>query len=166
MREGKPILAVIGHGRAGKDSACLWLRSHTVLRFAGGSSWSAAPHMGHVLGKTAEAAYRDRHQDRMLWFKELNKLRAEKGPSYLVRLCLEHSDLVCGLRNAEELYAGRNEGLIDLIVWIDRPVPPDPTVEFSVEDADVIVRNHTSLDDFYARLRNFSRSLKILRSGL
>ena len=166
MREGKPILAVVGHGRAGKDTAAEWFRDHTVLRYAGGSSWSAADYMGGLLGKTAEEAYRDRHADRMFWFDELNKLRDREGPTCLVRRCLTHSDVVCGLRNRVELLGGRREGLIDLIVWIDRPVPHDPTVEFDIDDADLVIRNHGTLREFYGRLENFARTLKIIRGDL
>jgi hypothetical protein len=166
MREGKPVLAIVGHGRAGKDTASLWLRDHTALRFAGGASWSAAPYMAQLLGKTPEEAYRDRHQDRLLWMRKLNELRERDGPTALVRLCLGHSDIVCGLRNRAELVGGRAEGLLDLIVWVDRQVPDDPTVEFDIYDADVVVLNHTSLDDFYRRLRHLANALQILRSGL
>lgn len=166
MREGKPILCIVGYGRAGKDTACEWLRDHTVLRYAGGSSWSACDYMAGFLGKTPEEAYRDRHQDRMMWFNELNKLRDREGPTCLVRRCLTHSDLVCGLRNRVEILGGRRDGLLDLVVWIDRPVPVDPTVEFDVNDADLVIRNHGTLEEFYGRLERFARALKILRGDL
>jgi hypothetical protein len=156
---------VVGYGRAGKDTCCEWLRDNTVLRFAGGSSWSAASYMGHILGKTAEAAYRDRHQDRQFWFDKLNELRASEGSTCLVRRCLEHSDIVCGLRNRIELVGGREEGLIDLIVWIDNPrVPVDPTVEFDISDADVCIRNEATLPIFFQRLHHLAAVLNILKN--
>jgi hypothetical protein len=165
MRNGLPILAIAGMGRAGKDTASEWLRDNTVLRFGGGSSWSAAPYMGRILGKSAEEAYRDRHQDRMFWFNKLNELREKEGPTCLVKLCLEHSDIICGLRNRVELIGGRDEGLIDLIIWIENPrVDKDPTVEFTIDDADIVVRNNDTLDVFYKRLRNLAAALKILRN--
>ena len=122
--------------------------------------------MAKVLGKSPEDAYRQRHEDRMLWFHALNELRAREGPTCLVRRCLAHSDVVCGLRNKVELEAGRAEGLLDLVVWVDRPTLPDPTVEFTIEDADIIVRNHTTLGDFYGRLERLARTLNILPAGL
>jgi hypothetical protein len=163
MRDGKPVLMVVGYGRAGKDTACEWFRDHTTLRFTGGSSLVAAPYMGKLLGLSTEEAFRRRHEDRMLWFNELNKLRAD-NPVCLVEMCLENSDIVCGPRNIVELDEARRRGLVDLICWIENPrVPADPTVEFSRADADIVIDNESDFATFYARLRRLSAVLKILR---
>ena len=165
MRNGHPVMAIVGYGRAGKDTCAEWLNANTVLRYAGGCSWVARHHMAKTLGLTPEEAFLRRHEDRRFWFEEFNRLR-EKYTTLLIRLCLEESDLVCGVRSGIELAAGRNEGLIDLVVWIDRDVPVDPTVEFSVADADIVVRNDRTIDDFYLKLKHFAKALNILPTSV
>jgi hypothetical protein len=164
MRNGLPVLAIVGHGRAGKDTAAEWLRDHTHLKFKGGCSYTGCDYVAKKLGLSWHEAWRTRHELRMDWYRILNEYR-EGDPSRLVRDCLEHSDIVCGIRDRMEMIAAKKEGLLDLIVWIDRPVPVDPTVTFTIEDADVIIRNYSGFDDFYARLRRFSNVLRILKEG-
>lgn len=164
MRNGKPILAIVGHGRAGKDTAAEFFRDHTVLRFKGGCSYTGCQYVADKLGISWHEAWRTRHERRMDWYRILNDYR-EGDPSRLIRDCLEHSDIVCGVRDSIELSVARKECLLDLVVWIDRPVPFDPTVTFTIEDADVIIRNYTGFSDFYTRLKRFAKVLGVLREG-
>lgn len=164
MRNGRPVLAIVGHGRAGKDTAAEFLRDHTNLRFKGGCSYTGCQYVAEKLGLSWHEAWRTRHERRMEWYRLLNEYR-EGDPSRLVRDCMEHSDIVCGVRDCMEMQACKKEGLFDLVVWIDRPVPIDPTVTFTIEDADVIVRNYSGFEDFYERLKRFSKILGILKEG-
>jgi hypothetical protein len=167
VRNGKPILCISGHGRAGKDTAAEWFRDNTVLRFCGGSSWIGREYMARRLSQdlgrlvTPEEAFERRHEDRDKWYRYLNEYR-EGDPTRLLRDCLVSNDIICGPRDGCEVRAARAEGLFDLMVWIDRPVPVDPTVTFSIEDADVIVRNHTTIEDYYLRLARLARVLGVL----
>lgn len=160
MRNGLPVLAFVGHGRSGKDTCCEWLRDNTFLRFAGGCSYTVLPHVARALGLTTEEAWATRHDNRMFWYEWCNEYRRE-DPARIVRECLAHSDVVCGVRDGVELRAARDEGLVDVIVWVDRAVPADPTVAFTADDADLVLRNHGSLDDLYRRLRRLATALKI-----
>lgn len=164
MRNGLPIVAIVGHGRAGKDTAAEYLRDNTVLQYKGGCSYTGCTYVAQQLGIDWHEAWRTRHERRMEWYNILNEYRKD-DPSRLIRDCLSHSDIVCGVRDRIELLAAKKEKLIDLIVWIDRPVPVDPTVTFTVEDADTIIRNYTSFEDFYSRLRRFAAALNILKQG-
>lgn len=167
MRNGLPVLALCGYGRAGKDTAAEWFRDNTKLTFRGGCSWTALPYMAKRLSAdagrliTEEEAYATRHQDRMKWYNYMNEYRAV-DPALLIKDVLKHSDVVCGVRDKCELLGAKNEGLLDLIVWIDRDVPVDPTVTYSIEDADIIIRNHTTKDAFHHRLHNLAKCLGIL----
>ena len=164
MRNGLPILAIVGHGRAGKDSAAEWLRDHTKLRFKGGCSYTGCQYVADKLGISWHEAWRTRHERRMEWYTLLNEYR-EADPAKLIKDCLVHSDIVCGVRDGKELHAAKQEGLLDLIVWVDRPVPIDPTVTFTIDDADVIIRNYGSFGTFYSRLKRFARTLGVLKEG-
>jgi len=160
----KPIIAFCGYGRSGKDTGAEWFRDHTKLVFKGGCSWTARIYMAERLSKemgrlvTPEEAYARRHEDRMKWYEYLNNYRCG-APSRLIRDCLNHSDIICGIRDRAELLAAREEGLLDLIIWVDREVPTDPTVTYTADDCDVIVRNHHSLPDYYAKLWHLAASM-------
>jgi hypothetical protein len=163
MRNGLPILAIVGHGRAGKDTVAEWLRDNTILRFKGGCSFTGCQYVADKLGSSWHEAWRTRHERRMEWYHILNEYRKD-DPTRLVRDCLEHSDIVCGLRDREELLGAKAKKLFDLVIWVDRPVPIDPTVTFTVDDADLIIRNYTKFEDLYERLTHLAGVLKVLRS--
>jgi hypothetical protein len=162
MKNGKPVLAIVGPGRSGKDTMAEWCRDHTILEYKGGSSYTGCKYVAERLGLSWHDTWRTRHERRMDWYNILNEYRKD-DPTKLIRECLEHSDIVCGLRDRTELLASRDAGLIDLVVWIDRPVPHDPTITFTIEDADIIIRNHGTFEEFYERLRRFAKTLGILK---
>jgi len=149
MSETKRIL-VVGHGRAGKDTACEYLASITTLRFAGTTSLYLARYVAARLGVPEQEAYRTRHQNRNLWHRVGNEVRRQ-DPGLLVRESLAHADIIGGVRDLEEIKACREEDLVDLIVWIanDR-APKDSTVTFGERDCDVTVPNHWTLEEFPA----------------
>lgn len=176
MKNGHLTLAIVGYGRCGKDTAGEYLAEHTVLKFEGGCSWAGRHYMAERLSKdygrrvTPEEAYDNRHgmpgEDpnvmRLKWYNYLNEFR-EGDPARLIRLVLKTSDFVCGLRDREELIAARKEGLLDLIVWIERPtVPIDPTVTFTKDDCDIVIMNDGTKGDYYRRLRRLATALKII----
>lgn len=70
-----PVIAIVGHGRSGKDTAAEWLAEHTVLRFAGGCSFAARHYMAQRLGLSPDESYARRHENRDKWFQYLNEFR-------------------------------------------------------------------------------------------
>ena len=155
----RKTIAFVGMGRAGKDTACDYLAQITTLRNAGTTSKYLCRYMAEKLGLSVEDAYARRHESdemRLKWYHGGNELR-EKGPTTLVRMALEHGDITGGLRDGAELRAARDEGVLDLIVWVENPrVPRDPTVMFGPEDCDLTVLNTGTLEEFHARLRRFA----------
>lgn len=154
-RHGVPSLAILGMGRAGKDTAGEFLAAKFNLAPTISSSLNALPLAAHMAGVTSEkdyaAFYAERHQNRTFWIHALHALR--KGDlTRLARWCLGACDLAIGLRGKEEFAAVMAEGVCDLSVWIHRDVPVDPTVEFTREDCDAVVDNTTTLERFHERL--------------
>lgn len=162
MRDGVPSIAIVGNGRAGKDTAAEYLRDHTKLRFNGGCSWTGRLYVAERLGISPEEAWNTRHARRMEWYTLLNEYRKTE-PHRLVKDVLSHSDIVCGVRDGSEMKSAMEHGLFDLVVWIDRDVPPDPTLTFGPDVADIVIQNHWSVEAFHHRLRRFSEALGILR---
>jgi hypothetical protein len=61
------------------------------------------------------------------------------------------------MRNRSEVEAVRRGRLVDLLLWIDRDVPTDPTQEYGSELCDVIVQNRGTLKEFCGRLAALAR---------
>jgi hypothetical protein len=154
MRKSVPTVALLGWGRAGKDEAGIWLGKNTALRYVGSSSNVACPMIAAELGITEEEAWNTRHQNRAFWKDWADKYRGDDG-SKLCRAILEKGDIVVGLRDKFELDCCKREGLLDIIVWIDRPVPQDFTVTFSVDDCDIVIRNHGTIEEFHQKLQRW-----------
>lgn len=153
-------LLIVGQGRAGKDTACEYLAEITTLTNAGTTSKYLCKHVAAKLGLSEEDAFARRHESdemRMLWYHTGNEVR-NQGPTTLIREALQYGDITGGVRDYEEIVAARREGIADLIVWIDNNrVKKDPTVMFTSREADLVIENHWTIDEFYQRLERFAR---------
>lgn len=153
--ESKPTLAIVGHGRAGKDTAGLYLSDTFRLEPPKSSSLNVVPLVAHMIGIDPETAYAERHQNRVFWINACNALRAD-DLSRLARWCLGVCDLAIGLRGGSEFKAVMELGVCDLSVWIENVnVPSDITVEFKRDDCDIIIENNGSIEQFYEKLYRF-----------
>jgi len=152
-----PQIALLGMSRAGKDTAALFLAQFFVFPKPQSSSLTVLPLIAHMAQGDREDVYKYRHENREFWLQACHALRAD-DPTRLARWSLCDSPFSIGLRGKKEFDAVRNEGIIDLSVWIDNSrVAVDPTVEFTRDDCDVVIDNHTSLDKFYDRLTRFGK---------
>jgi len=150
---GFPIIAFCGHGRSGKDLAAKWLSGTYGVRYVGSVSHAVSPLIAESLGMSREEAFESRHDDRMYWFEWCNALRRD-DPALLVKLTLAENDMVAGIRGDVELHACKAQGVIDLAIWVDNPrVEKDPTVEFSVDDCDLVIRNSGGRLSYFNRLK-------------
>ena len=155
-------IAIVGRGRAGKDATAAWLSANTTLHYALSTSQVIAPHAAKRLGLSVDEAFRRRHEDRELWRRLGDELRRD-DPARLARETLAVGDLCVGVRARVEMEAVISEGLVDLVLWVDRDVPPDLTLEFDAGLADVILPNHGTVAELHGRLRRLARALGVLR---
>lgn len=156
-----PRIALLGNGRAGKDTAGGWLGLFTPLRYVGSTSRVICPLIAKDLGITPEEAWAGRHANRKYWYDWANEYRKDDATK-LARACLESGDIVVGLRADYELAACTDVALFDLVVWVENPrVPPDPTVTFTSKDCDIIIVNDGELPAFYDKLRALCRFSRI-----
>lgn len=148
-------IVFLGHGRAGKDTACAYVATRCGLRNAGTCSKYLVRHVAARLGLPEAVAYARRHESvetRQFWRQTGDDIRAH-DPAVIVREMMAHGDVGGGVRGRAELNAARAEGLFDLCVWVRRPgVPVDPTVEFAEDDCDVTVVNAGTLAEYHAKL--------------
>lgn len=156
-----PTVAFCGHGRAGKDTAAMFLAKVSPLRYAGSMSWWAKAYIAHRLGVSEQEAWETRHQRRLEWKALLNEYRAG-DQTRLLRDTLARADIVPGIREEYEIVAGRKQGLLSRVVWVVNPrVPADPTVLYGPEACDFSVVNDDSHLVFEDRLLALFRVIKL-----
>jgi hypothetical protein len=160
-------IAIVGHGRAGKDTASQWLGEHTTLRYQESTSEAAAKlcyqHLHEKYSySSVQEAFADRHNHREEWAKIIWDYNQPDGLT-LYRGMLEAGDILNGIRREGELDALREHLMLDLVIWVERDVPKDPSQEMTSAVADIIIDNNGTLAQLYAKLARLSRVLKILR---
>lgn len=160
-------LLIVGFSRVGKDESAIYLSRVTGLRYGGSLSWAGLPHMSSVLRQHPMQCWTERHENRELWKRELDALRLKEGQTYLAKLALASGDIVTGMRDLAEIRAAREEQLFEKIVWVERwGIPQDATVTFSAADADDVILNDGSLDEFHSKLFVWAEGRGLLRNLL
>lgn len=175
MKTIYPKIAVIGHARHGKDTVCELLRDLYGFTFTSSSFFCAEEVvfpayrswcMGDVsdttkivtrhLGRsdpswiTAEACFEERSRYRALWF-DLIAAYNSPDPATLARDITNKYDVYAGIRSTREFHAAVNEGIFDLVLWVDRskhlPDEPSSSMELKPWMADYVLDNNGNIDD-------------------
>jgi len=158
-------ILIVGHGRAGKDTAAIYLSKLTTIPYAGSTSWAAKEIVAEQLEIHEQEAWETRHTHRAQWKSICDAVR-EKHQTILIERALasvnmnsasdfleDWSGIVVGVRDYEEIYAAKQQKLFGRILWIDRPgIPEDPTVTFTASDCDEVIVNDGTLDRFKIEL--------------
>lgn len=162
-----PALAICGNGRAGKDLAAELLCNWFKCQFANSTSQAVLPIIADITNTPQEEAFEKRHNNRMFWFEFCNGLR-DANPTLIVRLVLSSSDIVVGIRSFAELKSvTRPGGLVDASVWIDNPrVDKDPTVEYTMDECDFVIRNNGTKSEYADKLLKFGKLYYNLKDGV
>jgi hypothetical protein len=160
-------LAVCGPGRCGKDTVSHWLKRHTHLCYQCSTSEAATTLCFVALRKkygyeTPEQAFADRVNHRKEWAEIIWAHNQPDGLT-LYRDMLGETDILNGIRRGGELEALRQNSMLDLVIWIDRNVPEDESCEITVDDCDIVIPNHGTLEELYQRLTRFARVTKLSR---
>lgn len=158
---GMPTLAIVGMGRAGKDTAAAYLGESTQLDYAGSSSNRLCKFVASMVGIPEDQAFAERHQHREFWIQAGHAVRGF-DLTLLARLTLGFGDMAIGIRGRHELHGCRRDGVVNAVVWIDNPrVASDPTVEFEAGDCDLIVPNHGAHTELYRKLDKLAELLRL-----
>lgn len=127
-------IAVVGHGRAGKDTIAEMLGKLTGLTYGGSMSRTVLPLVADSLGLLPEEAWPTRHEQRRYWYEWCNEFRKD-DPALIAKMLLGTADFVVGIRDKVELEACIEQGLFRHFVWVDRPnLPKDPTLTYDLSD--------------------------------
>lgn len=113
-----------------------WNRYYSTTRVSG-------PPMGFV-----DWLFESRASYRELWYLGIKWYNME-DPTKLCREIMSEADVYCGIRDARELTAIKNSGLLDTVIWVDasRRLPPEDASSISIQPwhADVHLDNNGTL---------------------
>lgn len=153
----RPRLLLCGPSQCGKDTAAEFLRDAFGYLFRGSSSQYLRQRMV-AAGYDAEllAGYRHRPEVRDQIYQFGKQLR-ETRVAALVGDVSRENELFVGFRELGEVQFMQRYQLVDLTLWIDRDVPPDPTLEYGPEVADLILPNRGTIQDLFGRLALVAR---------
>lgn len=144
-------LIVTGHKNHGKDTFCDFLN----LPWQSTSQYACKAFIFHQLKnrynyKTADQCYRDRNNHRQTWY-DLIRTYNKDNETKLAQSIFNEVPVLNGIRSVAELNACKEQGLVDLVIWVDasKRLPPEPPTSMTVEatDCDIIVTNNDTLDD-------------------
>jgi len=163
-----PKLLIIGHARHGKDTLAELLRDSIGMKFESSSEAAADIFIFEMLReKYHYNSYMECFQDRVNHRGEWYDLICEYNKDDKAKLAkgiLERADCYVGMRDREEIRECINQGLFDLIVWVDASerLPLELPDSFNIDKscADIIIDNNGSYEEFKERAFRFGKILE------
>lgn len=155
-----PKLLIIGHGRHGKDTVAEFLRDEFGLKFVSSSQAAAEIFIYEELKEkykyeTPKECYEDRINHRAEWYDLICDYNVDDR-ARLAKGILERADCYVGMRDREEIDECLNQGLFDLIIWVDacERLPLEPADSFNIDKscADIIIDNNGSISELHDKI--------------
>ena len=165
--ERKPVILISGDAGCGKDEAAVCFRSHGPFTYNCSTSYVALKKMwankeSPCYYATISQMYEDRVNHRKWWadwVDKYNQASPSKAQLYLDAI-EEGNTILTGVRKTVEFVALARLGIVDLIIWIDRPgIPRDRTQEYGHELADVVIKNDSDIMTFHRRCQMLAKCL-------
>jgi len=160
-------LLVLGNMRHGKDSLAELLNEFIGLKFVSSSQAAADIFLYDALKdkygyKTSVECFEDRMNHRPEWYQMICDYNKE-NKARLATDILKMTDCYVGMRDKAEIDACVEQGLFDLIVWVDASerLPLESKESFNIDKscADIIIDNNSTLEVFKTRVKRFSKIL-------
>lgn len=155
-----PTLLILGHGRHGKDSAAEYFRDNFGMQFQSSSVAAAELFIFDELKdkygyNTFQQCFEDRVNHRKEWHDLICDYNSE-DKARLAKGILKNNSCYVGMRSNEEVKACIEQGLFDLIIWVDAserlPLENPDSFNIDVSVADIIVDNNGTLEEFHEKL--------------
>lgn len=163
-------LMILGHGRHGKDTVAEILQKKYGMSFQS-SSYAAAsivmmPYFAN-LGtpyENVDVCYADRHNHRKEWYEQILNFNHDNLHK-LMSMIYEKHDIYVGIRSWREYMSGRNAGVFDYAIWVDRHehCPPESKDSCTVEPwmADYVLDNNGTLEDLEKKLSELMATIQL-----
>jgi len=163
----KTKLLIIGNARHGKDTFAELLNELFGLKFISSSQAAADIFIYDTLKekygyKTSVECFEDRVNHRAEWYDMICEYNKD-DKAKLAKGILELADCYVGMRDRGEISECINQGLFDLIIWVDASerLPLESADSFNIDKtcADVIIENNGTFDEFKEKVLRFGKIL-------
>jgi hypothetical protein len=159
-------LLIIGNARHGKDSMAELLETEFGMTFMSSSQAAADIFIYDVLKekygyKTSEECFEDRMNHRAEWYNMICEYNKD-DKARLAKEILKRTDCYVGMRDSGEIKECIKQGLFDRVIWVDasKRLPLEPKDSFNIKqsDADEIIENNSTYEEFVEKVRAFGES--------
>ncbi len=160
-------LLIIGSARHGKDTFAELLRDNFGLKFVSSSQAAADIFIFDVLKEkygytTPEECFEDRVNHRGEWHDLIHEYNEHDG-ARLAKGILENADCYVGMRNKDEIDSCMDQGLFDLIIWVDASkrlaLESSESFNIDISIADVIIENNGTFEEFKEKVNRLGKIL-------
>jgi len=160
-------LLILGSARHGKDTFAEVLNEEFGLKYQSSSQASADIFLYEALKdkygyKTPEECFEDRVNHRAEW-KQMICDYNKDDKAKLAKEILKNSDCYVGMRDRSEINECMEQGLFDIIVWVDASgrLPEEPASSFDIDKscADIIIENNGTFESFKEKVIRFGKIL-------
>jgi dephospho-CoA kinase len=169
-----PKFLIVGSARHGKDTLAELLNELFGLKFQSSSQAASDIFIFDRLKdkygyETSEECFEDRVNHRQEWYE----LICEYNKEDLARLAkgiLENADCYVGMRDHNEITECMNQGLFDLIIWVDASerLPLEDASSFNIDKsiADIIIENNGTFEEFKDKVKRLGKLIMLTKYGL
>lgn len=153
-------VVILGPSRVGKDTAANFIKKNSNARFNGSSSSYLCEFVASLAHIGVDVVYDRRHSFKQVLFRLGNAIR-DYRLSAIPLVASKYNDLVIGLRDRDEVQNVIENLSPSLVLYIERDVPTDPTMTFTLDDVKQFCRTsgvklqvleNNSIVDFYSQL--------------
>lgn len=147
---------IVGHQRHGKDTFAEILHDHFGMSFKSSSQAASEIFIYDVLKekygyKTPEECFEDRINHRAEWYNLICDYNKDDR-ARLGREIAELTGCYVGMRDKREIDACIEQGIFDLIIWVDASerVGPESEESFNIDIsiADIVIQNNRTTEEF------------------
>ena len=160
-------ILILGNARHGKDTLAELFNQHFGLTFMSSSQASADFFLYNQLKDkygytTSEECFNDRVNHREEWYQAICDYNKDNR-ARLAQDILSRSNCYVGMRDKEEFNECVKQKLFDIIIWVDAskrlPLEPGTSFNINMSDADVIVENNGTFEEFVEKSKRIGKVL-------
>lgn len=160
-----PKILIIGHKRHAKDTMAEILEEDFNIKYISSSQAASNIFIYDKLKdkygyKTSEECFEDRINHRPEWYQLICEYNKD-DKARLAKEILKDSQCYVGMRDRGEIEECINQGLFDLVIWIDASerLPLEDASSFNIDKscADIIVDNNGTEAQFRQRVKRLGK---------
>lgn len=161
----KQKFLIIGHARHGKDSFAEILAEEYDFKFISSSQAASDIFIFDTLKSkynytNSVECFEDRVNHRAEWYEMICDYNKDDR-ARLAKSILNMADCYVGMRDRDEIKECLNQGLFDLIIWVDASerLPEESADSFNIDKslADIIVENNGTYEEFVNKVKRLGK---------